>query len=192
MDETVQPVKLFVVTLHRDQSILANAIAKLSGEFGPVDYESTDFPFDITDYYESEMGKNLFRRFYSFQELILPDRIVNIKLKCMEIEREFAVDSRRAVNLDPGYMDTYKLVLASAKYGGQKIYLRDGIYADMTLTMYRRKWESFLWGFPDFKSGIYEAVLNQIRDTYKKQLRSLRLFDKRGNDENQKGDRSNP
>lgn len=167
---SVTPVKLFVVTLHRDSQILNGAISLFQAEFGETDFESEDFPFAFTPYYETEMGTNLQRRFYSFARLISPDQIVQAKLLSNQIEERYMQDTRRLVNLDPGYLDYYKVVLASAKFGGQKIYLRDGIYADMTLIMYKRKWESFSWGFPDFKSGQYDAVLAQIRDLYKSQM----------------------
>jgi len=64
-------------------------------------------------------------------------------------------------------------VLASVKFGGQKVYLHNGIYADMTLVVYRGKWEAFQWGFPDFKSGLYDQTLFEIRDLYKSQVKSL-------------------
>lgn len=140
--------------------------------WGETDLVSADFPFHETTYYEPEMGPGLMRRVYSFRELIPPDRIVEIKLATNNIEDRCRGESGRQVNLDPGYLDTYKVVLASAKCGGQKVYLRDGIYADMTLFRYKGKWEFFAWGFPDFKSGKYDAVLNSIRDLYKKQIRS--------------------
>jgi hypothetical protein len=165
------PVKLFVVSLHRDLSILDNAIDQFKAEWGNTDFESEDFVFDETDYYETEMGSGLRRRFYSFAHLISPDRIVEAKLHCNRIEDQSLRDGHRQVNLDAGYLDTYKVILASAKFGGQKIYLREGIYADMTLTMYKGKWESFVWGFPDFKSGKYDQVLRQIRELYKIQNR---------------------
>jgi hypothetical protein len=168
------PVKLFLVTLHQDEALLNEAIGKFSESWGEADFESEDFPFEETDYYQKEMGGGLKRRFYSFSKLILPDQIVDAKLQSNRIEEELAKDGSRQVNLDPGYLDTYKVVLASAKFGGQKIYMRDGIYADMTLTMYKGKWEAFLWGFPDFKSRKYDEVLNKIRDIYKGQLRGLR------------------
>jgi len=166
------PVKLFVVSLHRDASILEAAINQFQVEWGGTDFESEDFIFDETDYYEPEMGNGLRRRFYSFAQLISPDRIVEAKLHCNSIEDQFLQEGQRQVNLDAGYLDTYKVILASAKFGGQKIYLRDGIYADMTLTMYKGKWESFVWGFPDFKSGKYDEALKKIRDLYKAQKKS--------------------
>jgi len=167
------PVKLFVVTLHRNPSILDQALKLLTETWGEIDFESEDFPFQETNYYDQEMGPGLLRRFYSFRNLIHPDQIVEAKLHSNSIEEQFAQGAARTINLDPGYLDTYKVVLASAKFGGQKIYLRDGIYADMTLTMYKGKWEAFLWGFPDFKSRKYDAVLCKIRDLYKEQRRNL-------------------
>ncbi len=181
MAQTVAPtpVKLFVVTLHRDQEPLAGAIAELQQRWGSTDYISEDFPFDFSDYYEAEMGKNLARRFYSFERLIAPDQIVDAKLFCNEVEGRYRGEKGRRVNLDPGYLDNFKLVLASAKFGGQKIYLRDGIYADMTLVMFKGKWESFNWGFPDFKSRRYDDALCKIRDLYKRQAVLLNSMEKR-------------
>jgi hypothetical protein len=165
------PVKLFVVTLHHDLSIRDLAIDAFRTNWGDVDFESENFPFEETSYYEPEMGTGLQRRFYSFEKLISPDLIVEAKLECNRIEELFLHNGQRQVNLDAGYLDTYKVILASAKFGGQKVYMREGIYADMTLTMYKGKWESFVWGFPDFKSRKYDAVLSTIRDLYKKQLK---------------------
>jgi Domain of unknown function (DUF4416) len=165
--ESVAPVKLFVVTLHRDPEILQNAASDMIKAFGQVDWESEDFPFDVTNYYEKEMGTELLRKFYSFQNLIMPDEIAGIKIVTNELENKYSNAKGRQINLDPGYLDTYKLVLASTKFGGQKIYLGQGIYADMTLVMYKGQWESFAWGFPDFKSHRYDTVLSKIRDLYK-------------------------
>ncbi|HSE40973.1 MAG TPA: DUF4416 family protein [Acidobacteriota bacterium] len=170
--EPVSPVKLFVVTLHQEASILENAVEELQEHFGKTDWISEDFPFDVTGYYENEMGKNLLRRFYSFEQLISPEKIVEAKLLTNEIEENYRGEKGRRINLDPGYLDTYKVVLASAKFGGQKIYLRDGIYADMTLVMYKGQWEPFAWGFPDFKSRRYDSTLSKIRDLYKAQMKS--------------------
>jgi len=173
------PVKLFVITLHRDPEPLAGAIALLQEQWGTADFVSEDFAFDFTNYYEAEMGKNLSRRIYSFERLITPDQLVEAKLFCNQIEEKYRGDSGRTINLDPGTIDNFKLVLASAKFGGQKIYLRDGIYADMTLVMNKKQWESFVWGFPDFKSRRYDTVLSKIREIYKRQAAFLNSAESR-------------
>jgi hypothetical protein len=168
--EAVAPVKLFVVTLHRNAESLQSATSDLTKLFGPIDWQSEDFPFDVTNYYEKEMGSELLRRFLSFENLIMPDEIAQIKIRTNEVENKYRNENQRQINLDPGYLDTYKVVLASTKFGGQKVYLGNGIYADMTLVMYKGQWEGFAWGFPDFKSRRYDAVLSKIRDLYKKKL----------------------
>jgi len=167
MSADIAAVKLFVVTLHHDSAILESATSELIKLFGPIDWQSDDFQFDVTDYYEKEMGSKLLRRFLSFQDLIMPDEIAEIKIRTNELENKYRNENKRQINLDPGYLDTYKVVLASTKFGGQKIYLKKGIYADMTLVMYKGQWEGFAWGFPDFKSRRYDAVLSRIRDLYK-------------------------
>jgi len=167
------PVKLFVVTLHKDVVTLDAVARRMIQEWGPSDFVSEDFEFTATDYYAPEMGAPLFRRFFSFEKLIDPEMLVEAKLLTNQIEGDFAVNGKRQINLDAAYLDYYKVVLASLKFGGQKLYMRQGVYGDMTLIMNKGKWENFAWGFPDFKSGTYDVVLNRIRDLYKEQIRRL-------------------
>ncbi|MBN2201839.1 DUF4416 family protein [bacterium] len=79
------------------------------------------------------------------------------------------VPLRRQVNFDPGYMDYDKFVLASAKYNGQKIYLDCGIWADLTLHYEKGRFDPYPWSFPDFKSGLYQEVFQEIRARFKAQ-----------------------
>ena len=58
------------------------------------------------------------------------------------------------------------------KYG-QKIYLDQGIYADLTLTFERGEFHVVENTFPDFKSGNYNHVFIKFRKTYKSQLKTL-------------------
>jgi hypothetical protein len=117
------------------------------------------------------MGEGLKRIFYSFSDLIDPARLVDVKIESNRIEDEFALDGRRRVNVDPGYLDFYKLVLASAKFQGQKVYLGKGVYADPTL-YYDKGWKSCDWSFPDFKSGRYDEFLSGVRRSYKNKMRN--------------------
>ena len=160
------PVKLFVAVLVSDTGFVQAVRERLESEFGSIDYESELFPFDVTDYYKAEMGEVIQRKFFSFTNLISPDGLADIKCRTNEIEQTFTAEGRRSVNLDPGYMDYYKIVLASGKFQGQKIYLSGGIYADLTL-YYDKDWKPYAWGFPDFRSGRYNQALNRIRELYK-------------------------
>ncbi len=165
------PVKLFCGILYREKSILQKAVKLLTDRFGNVDYNSSSFLFDVTDYYVQEMGEMIFRIFYSFENLINPAQLVQIKLECKEIEDKYAIAGKRKVNLDPGYMDYDKIVLASFKYNAQKVYLNKGIYADVTMYYRKGRFIPSEWCFPDFKNGIYEKDFLKIRALYKKQIR---------------------
>ncbi len=165
------PVKLICGVLYSDDDLLRTAKEMLEKIFGHIDYTSTIFPFDVTDYYIQEMGTPIYRLFYSFRNLINPKELARIKIECNNIEEQLAVGEHRKVNIDPGYMDYDKLVLASAKYNAHKIYLDLGIYADLTLTYRRGHFIPSQYCFPDFNNGVYEKEILFIRAKYKGQLR---------------------
>ena len=169
-----EPVKLFVAVLYSDAQLLQQTLDLLVKKFGGIDYKSPEFAFNITDYYRDEMGGPIFRKIISFTELINPKELAPIKIATNEIEDRLAVDGRRRVNLDPGYMDYNKVILASAKYNGQKIYLNLGIYADPTLWYERGEFRAYPYSFPDFKTGAYNAAFLHIRALFKGQRRKER------------------
>lgn len=161
------PVKLFVAVLCSDDILLKKAVEMLTKEYGPMDYRSEPMPFTVTNYYREEMGGPIRRIFLSFQRLIDPASLAEIKIRTNEIEDQLAVDGRRKVNLDCGYVDVCKAILASAKYNGQKVYLGRGIYADPTLHYEKGKFIPYPWSFPDFKTEAYEKTFLRIRELYK-------------------------
>lgn len=171
---SVEPVKLFLGVLFSESLKLDLAIKMINHRFGPVDYQSQAFPFDKTDYYIPEMGHPIRRMFMGMEKLISPQDIAQIKILSNEIEDELADSGKRKVNLDPGYIDYDKVVLASAKYNGDKVYLSEGIWADLTLRYKNGSFEHYPWSFPDFKTGLYDDVFREIRNRYKQQMRSVR------------------
>ncbi len=166
-----QPVKLFIAALFSDESLLEKSLQRCQEQFGNIDYQSAVFPFDVTDYYFPEMGSPLYRQFLSFQSLVDPGGLADFKLQTNFIENELSREDKRQVNLDIGYMDFNKVVLASAKFNGQKIYLGHGIYADPTLYYRKGEFHPYDWSFPDFKASdrYYDSLL-AIRKIYKEQL----------------------
>lgn len=164
-------VKLFCGVLYSDENLLQKSQTILLEKYGTIDFASEPYEFTITEYYRPEMGWPIYRIFWSFARLINPKDIARIKIECNEIEDQLAIDSNRKVNIDSGYVDYDKVVLASAKYNGQKIYLNFGIYADLTLHYEKRDFHPYPWTFPDFKSGLYNKALLRIRENYKLQLK---------------------
>ena len=170
----VDHVKLFVAVLYADPTALVEARSELEMVWGPIDFSGSDRDFDMTDYYEPEMGPDLKRRLLSFEKLIPPEDLRQAKLKTNAMEDALLASGRRRVNLDIGYLDHNKIVLASVKYAGQKIHLGDGIYADLIARYRQGRYRPFEWTFPDFRDGRYDEELQQIRQVYLSQRAALR------------------
>jgi len=171
-------VKLIVGMLSALPEAFGLARETLAARYGPVDLESQPVAFEFTSYYEPQMGKGLIRRFIAFQRLIDPGILADVKLHTNRLELELAqrlcAPVPRPVNLDPGYLTPAKLVLASAKDFSHRVYLRDGIYAEVTLHYEKGgKFRSWPWTFPDFASPAYHAFLLDARAKLRQQLAEL-------------------
>ena len=110
----------------------------------------------------------------TFDILKEPTLLVSMKIRCNELEKQCLYEGKRVVNLDAGYLDHNKVILASAKEAGQKIYLDNGIYADLAGRYKSGKYQPFEWSFPDFKDGRYDQELCKIRSIYLRQLKEWR------------------
>jgi hypothetical protein len=169
-----EPVKLFIAILWSDAAALAQALDLAQAQWGALDFTGPDHPFDQSDFYAPEMGARLQRRLIAFHELVPPESLAEAKLNCNRFEDALAGPSGRRVNLDIGYLDHNKIVLASAKGAGQKIYLNYGIYADLVGRYSGGRYQPFEWTFPDFRAGRYDAELAKLRQLYLEQLRTWR------------------
>ncbi|MBI2341224.1 MAG: DUF4416 family protein [Deltaproteobacteria bacterium] len=158
-----QPVKYFAVIMTNKTDLLSMVLKKLGRYFGECDYASEWSDFTFTGFYEPEMGRNLKRCIVSFTKNFPPEILPNAKKWASKIEDKFRVDGKRAVNIDAGYIDHCKVVLASGKHGGHKIALTKACYADMIMYYQKGSLHPMPWCFPDFASGIYNKSLIEIR-----------------------------
>ncbi len=159
-------VKLICGFIFKSDTAYRKAKAALTKRFGAIDYESAVLPFTLTDYYEAEFGPDLQRAFVAFKKLIPADSLNKIKVAANRLESKLAHAGRRTVNIDPGYVNLAKLVLASTKDFAHRIYLGKGIFAETTL-MYRGKsFTTLEWTYPDYRSGEYIGIFNRIREHY--------------------------
>jgi len=168
-----EPVKLVIAILFSDEDRYQQARKRLEDRYGPIDYACEPFEFTFTHYYDEEMGIPIFRTFLSFTRLIAPEDIVTIKHETNAIEENLARDGRRLVNLDPGYMQMGKFVLATTKDQMHRIYLGRGIYAEVTLHYQKKRWNAWPWTYPDYASERYNTILLDIRRLYYDQLKEI-------------------
>ncbi len=173
--QDIQPVKLIVGILACDERALEISRGVLLDAYATTDLISEVWPFDMTEYYESEAGPNMVRQFMAFENLIDPGRLAAIKHETNRMEQDLATSLDtpypRPINFDPGFIEPSKLVLASTKNFAHRIYIGDHMYAEVTLTYNKGRWETFPFTFPDYKSGRYNAYLSKMRQMLVQQLR---------------------
>ncbi|MCX7816555.1 MAG: DUF4416 family protein [Syntrophales bacterium] len=168
------PVKLIVSLLSRNVGLIGKCIGILAEEYGRPDFISELFDFNYTDYYEEEMGKELKRRFVSFESLIMPDVLPEVKRRMNELEDRWRVGEKRQINIDPGYISEGHLILATGKPYAHRPYIGKGVWADLTLIFQHGEFRGLPWTYPDYASSTVRRMLGGIRRKYLEQLRWLR------------------
>ena len=161
-----QPAKLVIGCLLQHKPLLPQVVRKLTDRFGPVDAISPWMTFDFTRYYEPEMGWPLVRRVMAFRKLIDQERLSGIKRFTNDVETEFSDESRRRINLDPGYLLPERFVLATGKNYTHRIYIGNHIYADLTLIFTQGGFKTLPWTYPDDAQPEIQDFLVQIRRKY--------------------------
>jgi hypothetical protein len=162
-------VKLFAGVITAGDEYTVAARKGLEEKLGPIDYESPVIPFDFTKYYEPEMGANLNRIFWSFEKLIHPSQLPEIKVFTNELELSISSPDRK-INLDPGYLTGAKMILATTKDYSHRIYLDKGIYGEVTLRFLKHSFSSFDYTYRDYATEQYIAIFNEIRRRYMAQI----------------------
>ena len=168
----IAKVKLIAGLIAADVNNFELAKKALCRKFGPIDCASPVYNFDLTNYYEREMGQNLKRQFLSFRDLISPEKIAKIKIYTNRIEKMLSKNDTRIVNIDPGYITGAKLILATTKDYSHRVYLGKGIFAEVTLYFKNNTFCPFEWTYPDYKTKNYIDTFNGVRKIYMEQIKS--------------------
>jgi len=162
---------LFIAFLFRDAVKVDEIMILLQEQFGSVDCSYGPIPFSFTDYYRSEMGDDLQKLYLTFARPIQRDDLAVIKTYTNELEQRYGRAGSRMVNIDPGYITRDKLVLASTKDFYHRIYLSQGIFAEVTLHYRKGLFRFFSWTYPDYKTPAFLAFLSKARARLVKDLR---------------------
>ena len=165
-------VKYFAgITYHPDFDRLQECLNLLEENFSKIENSSDHYDFsDFTNYYESEMGKDLKKFFIVFSDLDTPENLPNIKIKTNQIESKFIINNNRQINIDPGYVSEAKIVLATTKNYDHRIYLGQGIFADLHLKFTNKSFQTQPWTYPDYKQDKIIHFFEELRLNYFRQL----------------------
>jgi Domain of unknown function (DUF4416) len=163
----VTPVCAILAVVSRYEAALEWARAKTSQSLGVIALISDAFDFTETDYYTPAMGPGLKKQFLAFERPIDPGELAAIKRQTNDWEAEYAALRKHAesrpLNLDPGYITPAKLVLASTKDHAHRIYLGNGIYAEVTLSFRGGCWRPLEWTYPDYRREDFQRFFTQCR-----------------------------
>lgn len=173
--------KLIIGVIYNDMEVYEKAMAMLNDAFGEVDYESERFSFskEFSDYYDGELGGEGMRVILSFRETVDPSRQAEIKIATNEMERILSVDGNRKINLDPGFISSGRLMLATTKKIGFRIPLQDGIYTELTLFWAKGGWHKLPWTYRDYQSERVQKFLTKVRKAYLDERKELMNAEKK-------------
>ena len=168
------PVKLICGVIYKEDALYEEVRRRLEAEWGRVDSESAPFPFDLTDYYEAEMGPGLVRRFMSFETLIAPESLPEKKIRAIEIEEVAPAGERGSgppVNIDPGYLTASALIMATAKDFAHRVPLGQGIYAHLEFLFTKTGVKTLDWTYPDLRREPPQAYFRSVREIFLREIR---------------------
>ena len=172
--QTPQPAKLVISLLMAKQDLITPVCDDLTQAFGALDLVSCWWDFNFTKYYTAEMGAPLMRRMVAFQTLVPQGDLVAVKQRTNALENRYSVDQRRQVNVDPGFLVQERFILATGKNYSHRIYLGEGIYADLTLVYSHGAYQSLPWTYPDYREPEMLEYLHRVREKYRLDLKPAR------------------
>jgi hypothetical protein len=149
-----------------------NCIDLFSNKFGdPIIFEHDFFP--MKNYYDKEMGNaDLLKRLILVSpKLYNRKNLVTDKLWSTEFENNRALENKRTINIDVGYLSLENLVLATGKQFVHRIYLDHGVYADLNLIFEGTSYKVLSWTYPDYAHQDFIEFFNWVRIVLLKKLK---------------------
>lgn len=165
---------LFLALLFASREIITAALPALKKRFGDVLIESPDSAWSHSHYYDQEIGTPVIRRFIFFRSLFDASTLPDIKLETNALECIFSENGNRRINIDPGYITSSKVVLASAKDYSHRLYLGKGIYGEVALYFQGNRFNPMPYTYQDYKDQKGLDMFISARKELKKLTGSVR------------------
>ncbi|MFG0287178.1 MAG: DUF4416 family protein [Rhodopirellula sp. JB044] len=170
----VEPVVRFCAVISRYEEARAWAIERLIQRWGEAAEVWPAAEFTAGGFYDKEMGTGLTKVLVAIEQFADPAGLAQWKTTTNQWEHEYAEaaghDEPRPLNLDPGYVTQAKLVLATVKDRDHRIYLQEGIFAEVTLNYMRGGWVHHRWTYPDYRTEAVAKFAMKCRDRLRTHL----------------------
>ena len=167
----------FLAAFSRHESALEWLWERVSQQLAPISMKSRLFPFLESAYYQRTMGDSLKKQFAILSPWYDPAELPSHKVLMQDWENDLQENGSytepRPLNIDPGYMSMTKLVLASTKNREHRLYLRDGIYAEVTLAFRDQEWQPMSWTYPDYQREDFRLFFQDCRSHLAKNAAAL-------------------
>ncbi len=154
---------VFFSVLYQEDKIGPGEIVSLLGPrySHPIIFTHNFFP--MKDYYSKEMGSGLKRCFFFYPDAIERTELVDIKKECDALEKAHLQDQGRTFNIDPGLICLDQVLLSSGKPYSHRIYLGEGVFAELTYQFQGKSYETLSWTYPDYQHPEIIAKFNWMR-----------------------------
>jgi len=174
--EKPEKVNLTISVMYIENELLDEVRELLIKSYGKIDAQSPSYSFsEISPYYDPEMGGGIKKIIYSFENCIDRDNLSEIKADCVEIEKRYSNDGSRRINLDPGLLSLENFILATGKNYSHRIYLKDGVFAEVTLMFGKKNVIKELpWTYRDYLYEPAKSFLLETRERYRKKRELFR------------------
>lgn len=161
MSELSQPTKVryFASCLYQNK---VDIKSHLESKFKIYDELLPSFN-PLINYYEKEMGDQLERKIFIFDKIGERDFLVDAKIWAQNLEMDTSVQGSRILNIDMGYIAKEQVLLATGKPYSHRIYLNQGVYAELVYTYSDKTFKSLSWTYPDYQHPEKISFFNKFR-----------------------------
>jgi hypothetical protein len=181
--QTPPSAKFFFAVMVPDREYHHAVEARIAERLGPLDLRSSLFLFsEFSPYYSQEMGLKIWKYFVAVREEIPMDRLREVKIFAEKLEIEWArvenaaetggpAGAKRTVNLDPGYVTGWSVVLSTVKNRAHRVYLGEGIYAELTMLYRKGRYSRLPWTYPDYDTPLALEFFLRVRSSLQERLK---------------------
>jgi hypothetical protein len=163
------PVQPIVGLLAASPALLGEARDGLGAAIAPIALASAVREWTQSDYYRREMGAALWRQYVTLDALMAPEDLADLKRLTNALEERWRGASGRSINLDSGYLDLLRVVLASTKDAAQRVAIGAGLYAEATLHFVDGRFRPWPYTYPDYAGDDALEFFTHARERWRAQ-----------------------